>query len=230
MLSGFRGSPRTLAVALSAALFLDAGPKTHAIVIASAASNEQLSVGGYPERRDCWHVHYGDVHVGTIARRSGCPIDVDRWEWRGGFYPGMGPGEHRDGTAVDLEHARAEFEAAWLRMPPALTEADFQAWRDERDSTAWKTAMSALAITVVTHDGRQDRRCRDRRFVCFGGCCWSMLTTIQRLDGTVLRGQQFWRRGSGGNKLRAGPFLPLRQCTKAGNRNGGNRARRHEFC
>jgi hypothetical protein len=22
----------------------------------------------YPERQDCWHVYYGDVHVGTIAR------------------------------------------------------------------------------------------------------------------------------------------------------------------
>jgi hypothetical protein len=43
--------------------------------------------------------------------------------------------------------------------------------------------MSALAITVVTHDGRQDHRCRDGHFVCFGGCCWSILTIIQRLDG-----------------------------------------------
>jgi hypothetical protein len=25
----------------------------------------------YPERPDCWHVYYGDVSVGTIARRTG---------------------------------------------------------------------------------------------------------------------------------------------------------------
>ena len=25
----------------------------------------------YPERPDCWHVYYGDVHAGTIARRVG---------------------------------------------------------------------------------------------------------------------------------------------------------------
>jgi hypothetical protein len=23
----------------------------------------------YPERLDCWHIYYRDVHVGTIARR-----------------------------------------------------------------------------------------------------------------------------------------------------------------
>ena len=27
----------------------------------------------YPERPDCWHVYYGDVHVGTIAKRAGIP-------------------------------------------------------------------------------------------------------------------------------------------------------------
>jgi hypothetical protein len=30
----------------------------------------------YPERPDCWHVYYGDVHVGTIATRAGVPVDV----------------------------------------------------------------------------------------------------------------------------------------------------------
>jgi hypothetical protein len=25
----------------------------------------------YPERQDCWHVYYGDVHIGTIALRTG---------------------------------------------------------------------------------------------------------------------------------------------------------------
>jgi hypothetical protein len=33
----------------------------------------------YPERQDCWHVYYGDVHVGTMAIRTGCPADVDQW-------------------------------------------------------------------------------------------------------------------------------------------------------
>jgi hypothetical protein len=95
----------------------------------------------YPKRPDCWHVYYGDVHVGTIAIRSGCPVDVDQWSWGCGFYPGMEPGEHQDGTAVDIDRACAEFEAAWLRILPKLSEADFQAWRDERDWTAQKYAI-----------------------------------------------------------------------------------------
>jgi hypothetical protein len=62
-----------------------------------------------------------------------------------GFYPGMGPGEHQDGTAATFDQARAEFQAAWLRILPMLTEADFQEWRDQRDFTAWKYAADAIA-------------------------------------------------------------------------------------
>jgi hypothetical protein len=64
----------------------------------------------YPERRDCWHVYYGDVKVGTIAVRSGIPHDEDPWEWVCGFYPGCGPGEHTNGTATTFDEARAGFE------------------------------------------------------------------------------------------------------------------------
>src|SRR5258708_33695245 len=28
----------------------------------------------YPERPDCWHIYYGDVHAGTIAKRVGNPF------------------------------------------------------------------------------------------------------------------------------------------------------------
>jgi hypothetical protein len=45
----------------------------------------------YTERQDCWHVYYGDVHVGTIAVRAGIPFDEDPWEWSVGFYPGSRP-------------------------------------------------------------------------------------------------------------------------------------------
>ena len=88
-----------------------------------------------------WRVFYGDVCVGTIARRTGCPVDVDQWEWGCGFYPGMGPGQDRSGTAADFDDARADFEAAWREILPALAEANFQQWRDQRDWTAWKYAM-----------------------------------------------------------------------------------------
>jgi hypothetical protein len=41
----------------------------------------------YTERPDCWHVYYGDVHLGTIAKRSGIPFDQDPWGWAFGFIP-----------------------------------------------------------------------------------------------------------------------------------------------
>ena len=95
----------------------------------------------YPERLDCWHVYYGDVNVGTIARRTGAPHDVDQWEWLCGFYPGCDPGDHTNGTAATFDEARAGFEEAWHELLPNRTEADFQAWRDARDWTARKHAM-----------------------------------------------------------------------------------------
>jgi hypothetical protein len=41
----------------------------------------------------------------------------------------------------DFDQARVEFEAAWLRFLAKRTEADFQAWRDQRDRTERKYAM-----------------------------------------------------------------------------------------
>jgi hypothetical protein len=95
------------------------------------------------DRRDCWHVYYGDVHVGTIAIRTGIPHDEDPWGWDCGFYPGSHPGEHQSGTAPTFDQARAEFEDAWRVFLLKRTEADFQAWRDAKDWTARKYAMWA---------------------------------------------------------------------------------------
>ena len=39
----------------------------------------ELTRRRYPERDDCWHVYFGDVHAGTIARRSGNPHDTEPW-------------------------------------------------------------------------------------------------------------------------------------------------------
>ena len=101
----------------------------------------ELTRRRYPERRDCWHVYFGDVRVGTISIRTGVPFDVDQWEWTCGFYPGCEPGQHSNGSAVDFEHARADFEEAWRRLLPTRTEEHFQEWRDQRDWTARKYAM-----------------------------------------------------------------------------------------
>jgi hypothetical protein len=92
-------------------------------------------------REECWHVYYGDVHVGTIAIRAGIPHDEEPWGWSCGFYPGCEPGEHTNGSAETFEQARADFEAAWRVFLPKRTEADFQAWRDQRDWTARKYAL-----------------------------------------------------------------------------------------
>jgi hypothetical protein len=95
----------------------------------------------YPERENCWHVYYGDVHAGTIAQRTGNPHDTVPWEWRCGFYPGSEPGECSSGTAETFDEARAAFEDAWQRFLSNRTAADFQEWRDQRDWTARKYGM-----------------------------------------------------------------------------------------
>ena len=73
----------------------------------------ELTRRRYRERQDCWHIYYGDVHVGTIARRVGIPPSGRAWGWICGFYPGSEPGEFRDGTAATFDQARADFEVAW---------------------------------------------------------------------------------------------------------------------
>jgi hypothetical protein len=90
--------------------------------------------------QECWHVFYGDVKVGTIARRVGNPGAVESWQWACGFYPGSEPGDHRQGVAETFEQARADFAAAWRDYLPKRSEADFQAWRDQQAWTAAKYA------------------------------------------------------------------------------------------
>jgi hypothetical protein len=53
-------------------------------------------------------------------------------------YPGSRPGECTTGTAASFEAARSAFLAAWRVFLSNRTEADFQAWRDQRDWTAEK--------------------------------------------------------------------------------------------
>src|ERR1700692_3173180 len=83
---------------------------------------------------ECWHVYYGDVHVGTIAVRTGVPHHEDPWGWICGFYPGSEPGEYADGTATTFDRARTDFEAAWRGVLSNRTADEFQGGRDQR---AW---------------------------------------------------------------------------------------------
>jgi hypothetical protein len=95
----------------------------------------------YHERPECWHVYYGDVHVGAIVRRVGNPHDTDPWQWSCGFYPGSHPGECTEGTSESFDQAKADFASAWLILAKR-SESDFQAWRDQRDWTAEKYRRS----------------------------------------------------------------------------------------
>ena len=62
------------------------------------------------ECHECCYIYYDGVQVGAIARRAGAPVDSNPWGWSCGFYPGMKPGEHQDGTAATFEAARADFD------------------------------------------------------------------------------------------------------------------------
>jgi hypothetical protein len=71
-----------------------------------ARSAESWAMPALTRRRDleapdeCWHVYYGDVRVGTIAKRVGIPFDEDPWGWACGFYPGSHPRECTNGAAT----------------------------------------------------------------------------------------------------------------------------------
>jgi hypothetical protein len=47
---------------------------------------------------DCWHIYFGDVHVGTITKSNSILNAEPKWQWLCGFYPGSEPGEQPGGT------------------------------------------------------------------------------------------------------------------------------------
>ena len=109
--------------------------------------------------QETWHVYYCDVHVGTIGERAGVPVHLDQWKWSCGFYPGCGPSERRDGTAPDFFTARRQFESAWRDLSEAKTEADYQAWRDDRDKKAEIRAKRARGEKLESEIPSSMMRC-----------------------------------------------------------------------
>jgi hypothetical protein len=85
---------------------------------------------------ECWHVYYGDVRVGTIAKRIGIRVEEDPWGWSCGVYPGSHPRECTNGAAATFDQARADFGEAWRVFLSNQTEADFREWRAEQAFTA----------------------------------------------------------------------------------------------
>jgi hypothetical protein len=78
----------------------------------------------------------------TLSSPAAASAD-QRWRRRCGFYPGSRPGECTSGTAPSFGAARAEFEIAWRIFLSKRTDADFKAWRDQRDWTLRKYAAWA---------------------------------------------------------------------------------------
>ncbi|WP_456638532.1 hypothetical protein [Bradyrhizobium sp. USDA 10063] len=110
-------------------------------------------------RQESWLIYFGDVHVGTVRRRSGKPTDTDPWQWRCGFYPGSNPGDGASGTAATFVSARAAFEAAWAIFLLKRTEADFEAWRRQHDWTARKYAAWARGENLPSQRPNSVMRC-----------------------------------------------------------------------
>jgi|SRR5665213_38170 len=110
---------------------------------------------------DCWLIYYREVQVGTIACLSGVRVDVDQWGWMLRFYPGPRPAKPTTAPARHLRPQAPDFETAWSAFLPTRTEADFQAWRDQRDDTAWKYAMRDRGLRLPTEfaDGREQCFC-----------------------------------------------------------------------
>jgi hypothetical protein len=109
--------------------------------------------------QETWLIHYGDVRVGSIAIRGGVSAEADRWAWSCGLYPTTRSIRSDSGTAPNFKTARRDFDAAWRAMLPKLTEVDFEAWRRQRDFTAWKYAMRDAGLETPTATATGVSRC-----------------------------------------------------------------------
>jgi hypothetical protein len=109
--------------------------------------------------REGWFVYFGDVRVGHIGKQAGVPNDVPQWGWSCGFYPGCDRGQHTSGTGETFEEARAEFEKAWQKLQPTLTEAHYEMWRYNRDFHAWKDRMWDENLKLPTQTTNDLARC-----------------------------------------------------------------------
>jgi hypothetical protein len=114
----------------------------------------------HPERTDCWHVYYGDVHVGAIARRTGCARSTSIRGNGAAASIRAWSRDRADAAPQPISMGTADFEAAWRRILPTLTEANFQEWHDQRDWTAKKYAnVGARRTDAVTETKLNDALC-----------------------------------------------------------------------
>jgi hypothetical protein len=108
---------------------------------------------------EAWLIHSGDIRVGTLSKRAGVPGNVDQWGWACGFYPASHRGVRADGTAKSFDEARADFAAAWQRLLPKVTEADFDEHRRYLAFDAWKRTMWDAGCKLPTQVAEDRSRC-----------------------------------------------------------------------
>jgi hypothetical protein len=108
---------------------------------------------------ETWLIFLEEVHIGTIGRRAGVPTDVEQWGWRCGIPSGSRLGAHAEGTAADFAEARSQFDAAWRKLRPSYTDADFADYRRARAWTAWKQTMWATGCKLPTQAQEGRSRC-----------------------------------------------------------------------
>lgn len=58
-----------------------------------------------------------------------------------------------------FDGARGDFQAAWKELAATLTDANYEAWRRQRDWTAWKDRMHDLALPLPTQQSEGIARC-----------------------------------------------------------------------
>lgn len=109
--------------------------------------------------QETWHVYYGDVRVGSIGERAGVSVSADQWSWSCGFYPGLEPGQHRQGTAKSFVEARAGFQADWDRLLPDISDSAFDEYREDRAFRAEIRAIHARGGKLPTEIPNSRMRC-----------------------------------------------------------------------
>jgi hypothetical protein len=90
------------------------------------------------------------------------------------LYPGVESGQHRSGSAVTYEQARAAFEQAWHHLLPQLTPDSFEASRRHLAFEHWKYRMWKDGFKMPTQlaSGRSE---------CFCGAVIDIASTEQHV-------------------------------------------------
>ena len=109
--------------------------------------------------QESWRIFYGDVPVGWIGIRSGVPSNANQWGWKCGFYPGMEPGQDRDGSTPTFEQARRRFLSAWRQTLPTLDGVAFEAYRRSRAFHKWKYRMWKEGVKLPTQLASGQSKC-----------------------------------------------------------------------